>query len=140
MNQIDEHLFIGDADDAAKVSKNRVDAVLNLAKEITDPKVEGVENVKVSLTDDGNNDCSSIDEAVAVLARLQGEGKRTLVHCRSGRSRAPSIVAAYFARHQGWSLDAALESIKAKRRIVDPGSGMWQSVLMCSAGSNNYEG
>lgn len=132
MNRIDDLIFIGDAEDAKTASKDRVDAVLNLAMEITDPEHEGVENVKVALTDDGGNDCARIDHAVAELARLQGEGKRTLVHCRSGKSRAPSIVAAYYARHQGWSLDSALEAIKAKRKIVDPGDPFWSNLLMCS--------
>jgi atypical dual specificity phosphatase len=138
MHQIDDLIFIGDAQDAKRVNKDRIDAILNLAKEVNDPEIEGIEHVKVPLTDDGVNDCVRINQAVEELARLQGGKKRTLVHCHSGRSRAPGIVAKYFHKYQGWSLDSAIEAIQAKRPIADPGEPFWQNLLMCSMESDPH--
>lgn len=132
IDAIDEKIGVGDSESHKNARHLGYSAILNLAKEVNYEPPEGVEYRKVPLTDDGNNRCSRIEEAVEALDELVKEGKKVLVHCRSGVSRSPSIVAAYFEQHEGWTLDSAIQAIKQKRPIVNPGVGFWGTLLLCS--------
>ncbi len=54
-----------------------------------------------------------------VAAQLR-EGRPVYVHCRSGVSRSGMVVLAYQMARHGWTLEQALEHVRAKRRIVRP--------------------
>lgn len=54
-----------------------------------------------------------------VVARLEA-GEPTLVHCREGRERAPTVAATALAHHHDWSFAEALGRIRDRRRIVEP--------------------
>lgn len=47
-------------------------------------------------------------------------GKRVLVHCYMGSSRAPTAVTWYLVRYEGYSWDEAVALLKSRRRVVDP--------------------
>jgi Dual specificity phosphatase, catalytic domain len=52
---------------------------------------------------------------VGHLRDLVQNDPAVLVHCNAGQSRSPSIVAAYLAMHEGYSLDAALRLVAQAR-------------------------
>ena len=132
MTKIDDHIFIGDAEDHRQAKSKGIEAILNVARDTKYPQPDGVEYLHVPLTDDENNDSKMITDAADALANFVRQGKRTLVHCRSGVSRAPSVAALYYHLYENWPLGAAIEAIKNKRGIVEPGDPFWQSVLMCA--------
>lgn len=56
-----------------------------------------------------------LPECVDVLARLLGQGHTVYVHCHSGISRSPTVIAAYLHWCLGWELDRALSHVSQCR-------------------------
>jgi len=61
------------------------------------------------------NVCAFIDEHI--------KKGHVLVHCFGGFSSSASIIIAYLMKKKGWSLEKALEYVKARRNIVNPNPG-----------------
>jgi protein-tyrosine phosphatase len=122
-----------ESDHPESAAEHGFDAIVNVASEVNYGHPQGVEYRHVPLTDDEQNSCAEINRAVDALSELVSKGKRVLVHCIKGRSRAPSIVAAHLSRQGGYSLHSALEMIKDKRQIVNPRDEFLASVAMCQA-------
>jgi protein-tyrosine phosphatase len=56
-----------------------------------------------------------LPECVDTLARLLGQGHAVYIHCHSGVSRSPTVVAAYLHWCLGWELDRALLHLRQCR-------------------------
>jgi len=56
-----------------------------------------------------------IHGAVALLGELRSADHQVYVHCTAGVGRAPAVVIAFLAWHQGWDLDSAYEYVKRQR-------------------------
>ena len=63
-----------------------------------------------------------------LLADILAARYTVLVHCRLGKSRAPSLCAAYLMRC-GYSAEKALQLVKRQRDEADPHTETWASVL-----------
>jgi protein-tyrosine phosphatase len=64
-----------------------------------------------------------LDQGVAFIKRVVGDGKSVYVHCGSGVGRAPTMIAAYLIADKGMTVDEAVNQIKAIRpfiRILPP--------------------
>lgn len=67
---------------------------------------------------------------VDALTNLQLSLVTTLVHCRLGVSRSPSLVAAYLASIGAYDTpDAALDFLQRRRACVNPHPDTWRGVL-----------
>lgn len=55
-----------------------------------------------------------VDIAVAFIEQKLAEKKKIYVHCRHGRHRAPSVIAAYFMK-QGYSFE---DAVKLTRKLI----------------------
>jgi hypothetical protein len=55
--------------------------------------------------------------------------ERALVHCRAGVSRSAAVVVAYVMHHKQWSLQQALDHVRARRPIVCPNRGFMQKLV-----------
>ena len=64
-----------------------------------------------------------IEVLLPVIHKNLMEGKGVLCHCKRGRSRSASIVAAYLVKYKRMTVDDALEFIKSKRTQVSPNNG-----------------
>ncbi len=53
---------------------------------------------------------------------------RVLVHCQQGKSRSASIAVAYLVAQHGFSVDAALATLKARRPLVSPNRGFLEQL------------
>lgn len=134
ISRITDHIAIGaESDHPERAADKGFNAVLNVAREVQYGNPQGVRYRHVPISDDEQNSCAEINRAVDALDELVKGGGRVLVHCIMGRSRAPSIVAAYLARKGGYSLDAALEMIRDKRPIVNPRDEFLSSLAACQA-------
>ncbi|WP_375388364.1 ADP-ribosylglycohydrolase family protein [uncultured Amnibacterium sp.] len=60
-------------------------------------------------------------DAADTVAALRAEGKTVLVHCFEGRSRTPTVGAAYSLLHLGKPADFALREVKAELPYGEPG-------------------
>lgn len=61
-----------------------------------------------------------LDEALAALAALLGDGRTVYVHCSEGISRSPTVVIAHLVRVEGLSLVQALEDIASAGSLIQP--------------------
>ncbi len=59
-----------------------------------------------------------LEEAVGFLAEEVGSGRRSLVHCLSGRGRTGMVLAAYLIAVEGYDAEEAVREVSASR----PGS------------------
>lgn len=67
--------------------------------------------------DDAAPTLEHLDQGVAFMERVIGEGGRVYIHCAGGVGRAPTMGAAYFMS-QGMSLDEALALIERSRPFI----------------------
>lgn len=69
---------------------------------------------------DGDNQAlaARLGGIVALLARLLAAGERVYLHCNAGFNRAPTVAIAYLHVHEGLSLGAARDLVKARRPCV----------------------
>ncbi len=93
-----------------------VDAVVSLCRIGTEQVPEHVERHEVWLVDAIGDEVNPnlevvLDDTVDAIEALRAEGKRVYVHCAAGRSRAPTVAAAYLARRDGISGPHAWERI-----------------------------
>ncbi len=72
--------------------------------------------------DAGNFTLSMVADGVDWIEQQRANGRRTLVHCRSGKGRSVLIGAAVLTR-RGYSPDDALALIRERRPIVTPTPG-----------------
>ena len=98
MIRIIPNLYQGNLDDAVRVSKTKeVDAIVWLSQEIprelSHDSMIPVAHIPMV---DGLNEKKRIDLAFMVISYLRCESK-TLVACRSGISRSPSIIIGYLS-------------------------------------------
>lgn len=124
MNQITEHIWLGNSQDARNVDALRasgITSILNCAEDLP-PALgwkEGITHFHVGLRDDSNHS-SRYRAACCVLEALVDEGKSVLVHCHEGRSRSPYVVALYLAPLKfDWQMERAIAFIKERRPIVE---------------------
>jgi protein-tyrosine phosphatase len=58
------------------------------------------------------------DMGTSIINEAVMHGKNVYVHCKNGHGRAPTMVAAYFIRYQGKTVDEAVAMILSKRNEV----------------------
>jgi ADP-ribosyl-[dinitrogen reductase] hydrolase len=113
----DDGLLVGNLAAVDEVA-GEVDAVVSLCRVGTAQVPSGVEHHEVWLVDrpevaaNPNLDLV-LEDTVEAVRTLREEGKRVLLHCAGGRSRAPAIAAAVLADREGMSGGAALAAISA---------------------------
>lgn len=85
---------------------------------------------KVGLKDKDGNAETKIRTILDTLARWRRDGKKVLVSCGAGRSRAASIAAAHLVdTGRAASFEEALATIKGHRPEVNPNDGIRANVL-----------
>lgn len=111
-----------------------VDAVVSLC--LVDPGAvpDDVEHLEVALVDRADaaanpNLSLLLADTAAAIAVLRDEGRRVLVHCLAGRSRTPTVVAAYLARRAGLSGREAFARVAAQVPHPDPLNRAFQEAL-----------
>lgn len=133
-NQIVEGVFVGmcpaGRDDAENLKRALgVSAVLNLQTDedfeewgVEWPQLEqayhelGIEVRRVPIADLDPEDLrDKLRSAVEALRELVSGGHRVYLHCTAGVERSPTVVVAYLAWSEGWSVDQAGEHVKRVR-------------------------
>jgi protein-tyrosine phosphatase len=59
-----------------------------------------------------------LDIGTAIINEAVMHGKKIYIHCKNGHGRSPTMVAAYFIRYQGKSVDEAVAMILHHRNEV----------------------
>lgn len=129
MDFVTDMVAIGDAYDfsyADGLNSQGIGAILSLAK-INFPTV-AMPHVFVEVSDKQPLSGEAINAAVQFVRDHVDMGLRVLVHCRSGISRSPALVACYLHEHEGFSIDEALARVKAARPQAEPHKALVQSI------------
>ena len=113
MNEITKNLYQGDVNDAIRVSRTKeVDAIVYVGQEL--PKELSHESkipvIHFPLKDGKGSHELLVTMAILDIGFLTFEDK-TLVACRAGISRSPTIVVGYLATYEEMSFDDAVAQI-----------------------------
>ena len=129
MDEIIPNLFVGNVQAATSMEKlttNLITHVLNVRTVVDwvamiDYDVNGIEFAHISMADDLHFDMKrNINAAIAFIKMALSDGGKVLVHCHVGRSRAPTVVAAYLIKEKDYSALSALIELVTKRPKVFP--------------------
>lgn len=127
-------VFVGNFIAASQAETLGIDAVLNLADELTInfPPDSKVIYQKINLLDGAHNPISDtlILEAVNWIDRQLERGKqKILVNCRAGIGRSGSVVTAYcFAKNPTWSYQQTLDYVWSKKPDIYPHKNLRDSL------------
>jgi protein-tyrosine phosphatase len=59
-----------------------------------------------------------LDIGSAIIHEAVSNGRKVYVHCKNGHGRSPTMVAAYFIRYEGKTVDEAIATILHERNEV----------------------
>ncbi len=127
LSEVSPGLYCGDFASACNLElleSHRIDLVVNLVKGLQNKFLSqfAYENFEID-----DNPMHGFDENLTAVIRLiRGHiqnGRRVLVHCRKGISRAPSVAIGYLIINQNLSFDAAFEKLRMANPKVDPNLG-----------------
>lgn len=130
ITKIFERLFLGDVDNANQLGASNplgITSVVTLCSERPAPRRTGINYVRLPLRDG----CPVPPEMLQVVEAAIREGVRTgkvLVHCVSGVSRSPVMVALYVHQVGYKDFDSALRWIQELRPVVYPSPEVMESV------------
>lgn len=109
-----------DAEDTDVIADNDISHVVTLAE----PALPTTTTFH-PLTD-GENPQPVFDEAVDIVRTHLNDDGQCLVHCRMGRSRAPTVLATALAAEQGESVHDGLDQIHDTERFIAPNQKLLQ--------------
>ncbi|HET7399042.1 MAG TPA: ADP-ribosylglycohydrolase family protein [Intrasporangium sp.] len=117
---IDPDIVLGSITDLARVEELDVDAVVSLCalglRDIPAAGMTARDHIEFGINDADDEDSNPhldfvLDDASSALRQFRAEGKRVLVHCRSGTQRTPAVALRY-AVDLGVAPDLAERSIR----------------------------
>ncbi|QKY19667.1 dual specificity protein phosphatase family protein [Halolamina sp. CBA1230] len=121
MDEVAPNLYVGtlaDAGDTALLQEHGVDSVVSLTH--GDPESGfPVPVSKCAMMDGPRNEQETFRTAVEEVLVGLDRGETTLVHCRRGASRSPSVAATAVALHNAISIEGAFERIEEQRAEFD---------------------
>jgi protein-tyrosine phosphatase len=119
MHLINEHLAVGNAEDAARPAR-LMTGVLNVATENLIVPPVGCAYAWIPFTEFTEADPTQLDEAVAWLEEHDKAGNRLMVCCRVGMGRSVSVVIAYLCLAKGIPYQEAVQEVCARRPGATP--------------------
>jgi len=111
-------VYVGDQDDAESGGAE-FDHVLTLNQTHNHPDDWRPPGEFVPLVD-GQNDQAEFDRAVDIAVRLLQARGSTLIHCNSGVSRSPTVVATAVAAIEDEPFEAIMAEIRQMRKATIP--------------------
>lgn len=127
-NWIDDRLAVGAI--VSEMEELPFDAILSMATEAPASVGDLVQSGRIEYQWHSIVDGYCWEQHDEIVRRFDGaadqihewisSGKRVLVHCHAGVSRAATAAAWYLVRHEGLTWDEALERIQDARPIVNP--------------------
>jgi atypical dual specificity phosphatase len=133
--EIADGLLVGayplDADDVQALAHAGVTRVFNLVEDeeygdgtraAADAALAaaGIAEHRLSVVDYGGLMPGQLERATAAVLAWLAAGERVYLHCRAGRQRSAAVAAGVVALRDGVGLDAALESIRARKPSAEP--------------------
>lgn len=126
-SQITENIFIGSdlckgmscPVHGAEFEKLGILVEINLSAEKKETPPDGIDIYSWIPVGDGHAPTQEqLDIGTAIINEAVKNGKNVYVHCKNGHGRSPTMVAGYFVRYQGKTVDEAVAMILHKRGEV----------------------
>jgi protein-tyrosine phosphatase len=129
VDQIGDRLWLGASEDCAILGGVSIAAVLTLCE--TAPTMpDGVLHLHWPIPDEVFLPPDLWGRLIGQLAVILAGGHRTLVHCRLGVSRAPTLVAGYLLQTGEVLTPAeALTVLRGSRACVNPHPATWAGMV-----------
>ena len=128
------HIYVGNFIAASQAEELGIDAILNLAAELTlpHPVESGITYKKMGTLDGAQHPISDqllLDSVQWIEEQLQQSKQRILIHCRAGIGRSGSVAVAYcFFKHPHWNYDQTLQHIWSKKADIYPHRNLQDSL------------
>lgn len=127
MDQILDRLYLGNFEDAEKVTLEQCTAVITLCEKAPVLTSPDFAHTHAPIPDEVYLEPYVWNELLHALTKAVRDEKAVLVHCRLGVSRSPALVAAYLAQC-GYILEHALAYLVSRRICVAPHSETWRGI------------
>lgn len=117
MHKITSGLYVGarwHASDTSLLEKHQIDTVVTAMEDSIETTTHHYPLV------DGDNETEYFQEVVSKVREHICSPETVLVHCRSGRSRSPTVVAAALARVHEEPLSESMSRVRDSGRYVHP--------------------
>ncbi|GJQ25394.1 MAG: hypothetical protein HBSAPP02_04260 [Phycisphaerae bacterium] len=107
-------------------SEEKIKTVVSLTDQTKDPQDQGavaaaralrLKQIRIPMPGDGLAPFEALDRAAEVIA--DERARPTFFHCAAGKQRSNAVLAAYWLRKQGRTIDAVLQELEA-RYDLDP--------------------
>ena len=136
--QIIDNIYIGNAYNAAhwrQLQELNIKSIVNVTAEIPNYYEDYIDYCCLSIYDDSESHISNL--LVSTIAFIKAEQNKNkdatiLVHCFMGRSRSVAIVVAYLHVIHKYTIDDAIEFVKAKRSWVNINKKFYDELLIFS--------
>ena len=128
LSQITEQVFVSDYKSTCSkelLKEKGVDVIINVSckrSETTFPKLFHYQFFFIEDRTD-KNIIKDFKTIALLVDKHVKNGKRVLIHCRKGISRAPTFVMAYLILFKGYSYEKAFDIMKKKHKKSDPNFG-----------------
>lgn len=141
-SEVYARMYIGKRENAESeeylVDELGITHVLNAAMEIPIPdfyEPRGVQFCHLDMKDRTDFPIENFFEEGTdfIQAAYEVPGSKVFVHCREGRSRSSSMVAAWMIKYRSMRLEAAMATIVARRHLVHPNSGFMEKLRQWEA-------
>ena len=134
MFQISEHLYMSGykrAKDLHALRQRQIGHVFNLsAHKCGNHFPESVDYTSYSIRDNESFDLKSqLSVIVNQITRRIREGKRVLVHCKKGVSRAPSVIIAYLILEKDLKFQQAYDLVRSINCKIEPNFGFLTQLM-----------
>ena len=134
MFQISEHLYMSGynrARDLQTLTRQHIGHVFNLsAHKCANNFQDSVEYTSYSIRDNESFDLKSqLSLIVRQISRRIREGKKVLVHCKKGVSRAPSVIIAYLILEKNLLFQQAYDLVRSINSKIEPNFGFLTQLM-----------
>ena len=126
--QINQHLFLGDKNDASNIEALHSHNIKHIVNMANDCEIEldddDITVVKYGVNDDPDeNITEATANATQYISDCIGKKENVMVVCRVGVSRSASVVIAFLIQYENMAYQDAFDVVKSKRPIISPNFG-----------------
>ncbi|XP_078608270.1 dual specificity protein phosphatase 14-like [Branchiostoma floridae x Branchiostoma japonicum] len=131
--RVNDHLYFSNAVSARDLDKLlylKITCIINATQRQQSAQHPSIDFHRISVADSPQEDIlKHLDRATNIIHETARKNGRTLVHCKSGVSRAATICIAYVMKSQNLSLREAHDVVRKARWAIRPNDGFWEQLL-----------
>lgn len=126
--QIDDQIFIGSYEDASnyeKLKESNITDIINCSPfNCPNTFKDNFQYFNFELCDSPNFELwDPLNSIINLIKKLKAKGRKVLIHCYQGISRAPSIAIGYLITCEDRNFEEAIKMVKSNYIKADPNIG-----------------